>query len=100
MEIGDSDFEDNEFNNLMNNINNENNINIINYLNDAAQIPLKRKYHVRERRNPFDEYDEVEFLRRFRFSKAEVTQVYDLIDGRRNLEPLVNNFQFNTFGIA
>lgn len=87
--------EDNEFNNLLNNINDNNNMNNLNFLNDRANVRFIRKYHVRNRRNPFVEFDEAEFIRRFRISKAEVTHVYNLIDGPENLEPLVKYFSYD-----
>lgn len=50
----------------------------------------KRKYTVHERVDPFLKYDYSEFERRFRMSKQLVIHLYDLLDGRRTLEPLVN----------
>lgn len=51
---------------------------------------FKRKYTVRPRLNPFLEYDESEFKRRYRLSKAQLKKLYFLLDGPRLLEPQVN----------
>lgn len=53
-----------------------------------------RKYTVRKRLDPFVEYDDLEFQRRYRMSKANVWKIYDLIDGRNTLEPQVCMMQF------
>lgn len=49
----------------------------------------RRKYHVRQRINPIEEFDNEEFIRRFRFSKDEVKFIYDLLNGNETLEPMV-----------
>lgn len=85
-----------EFFDLMNLLNNENYNNyflylelVNNNLNLNENQNICRKYHVRERRNPMDEYDDSEFKRRFRFTKREVKTLYDLLDGQTTLEPKV-----------
>lgn len=55
---------------------------------------IKRKYTVRKRIDPFQVYDENEFQRRYRLSKAQVNNLYELIDGRNTLEPMVNAVPF------
>lgn len=92
--------EDIDLNNLLNQINNENNSNnsfnirlIEEVLNE--NIHLRREYHIKERLNPFEKYDENEFRRRFRFTKNEVQQLYNSIDGDNTLEPQVIFFRFD-----
>lgn len=86
--------EDFELYNLLNqidNINNFRNIRIVEMLeHNNVQIP--RKYRIKKRVNPIQDYDENEFKHRFRFSKNEVKYLYDLIDGQSTLEPIVNIF--------
>lgn len=50
---------------------------------------IRRKYTVRNRIDPFQEYDDDEFKRRYRLSKEQVNNLYELIDGRNTLEPMV-----------
>lgn len=50
---------------------------------------FKRDYTVRERLNPFEEYSEREFEKRYRLSKALVKKLYLLLDGQHLLEPQV-----------
>lgn len=92
--------EDIELNNLLNQINNENNLNNLFNIRIIGEvlnenIHLRRVYHIKERLNPFDKYDEHEFRRRFRFTKNEVQQLYNLIDGDNSLEPQVISSRFN-----
>lgn len=58
------------------------------FLNDNINN-IRRKYHVRQRINPIEEFDNEEFIRRFRFSKDEVKLIYDLLNGNETLEPMV-----------
>lgn len=51
---------------------------------------FKRNYTVRPRFDPFAEYDEKEFEKRYRLSKALVKKLYLLLDGEHFLEPQVN----------
>lgn len=51
---------------------------------------FKRNYTVRPRLDPFVEYDEREFERRYRLSKALVKKLYLLLDSENLLEPQVN----------
>lgn len=84
-----------EFFDLMNFLNNENYNNYFLYLEHLNNLNLNenqnicRKYHVRKRRDPMNEYDDSEFERRFRFTKREVKTLYDLLDGQATLEPKV-----------
>lgn len=58
---------------------------------------FKRNYTVRSRLDPFVEYDEREFKRRYRLPKALVQRLYLLLDGPNLLEPHVNFFTSNKF---
>lgn len=79
----------NEFN-FQNNINNLNLIQLLDFVDEP-----KRKYIVRERIDPFVLYDDDEFTQRYRMSKTMVHTLYDLIDGRHTLEPMVRtNYMF------
>lgn len=51
----------------------------------------KRKYTVQDRVDPFELYDENEFERRYRLSKALTWKVFHLIDGPNTLDPMVNS---------
>lgn len=75
---------------FLNNINNQNNNFNLQYL-ELLELRRnhRRKYTVRKRFNPMLEYDDAEFLRRFRFPKAEVQEIYDSINGAATLEPMV-----------
>lgn len=73
----------NEFN-FQNNINNLNLGNLLDFFDEP-----KRKYTVRERIDPFAAYDDDEFRRRYRLSKAMVRSLYEQIDGQNTLEPMV-----------
>lgn len=48
---------------------------------------IKKKYTIRNRIDPFEEYDDDEFRRRL--SKEQVNNLYELIDGQNTLEPMV-----------
>lgn len=50
---------------------------------------IKKKYTIRNRIDPFEEYDDDEFRRRYRLSKEQVNNLYELIDGQNTLEPMV-----------
>lgn len=82
---------------VFNNIQNEN-IEIIRALNQ--EVPFRRKYTVQERIDPFQIYDESEFERRYRLSKAQVHALYDYIDGNQTLEPLLVREGFTIPGIT
>lgn len=71
---------------------NINQLNIDNYIiNDFLPINrgMKRKYTVRRRIDPFEEYDEPDFRRRYRLSKEQTRRLFQLIDGNNTLEPMV-----------
>lgn len=95
--------EDLELFNLYNQINDQ--INADNLLNIqiieqmiCQNTPRRKTYRVKRRLNPFEDLDEDEFKRRFRFTKNEVHMLYDLLDGANTLEPEVNfsaNFFYN-----
>lgn len=89
-----------ELNFLMNIIDDQNNVNNLLDIQQIEQIlneniRLRRPYHIRNRINPFREYDEKEFKCRFRFTKQEVRRLYNLIDGDNTLEPKVEFFVSN-----
>lgn len=92
--------EDMELYNLLNEINNMNNLVNLQNLHNLQMIDMLanehirqwRKYRIRKRLNPMEDYDDSEFKKRFRFSKVEVEQMYNLIDGQNTLEPLVSFF--------
>lgn len=78
-------------------------LNDLNNFNDQANLFYRdclnrqfRKYNVRKRFDPFVEYTNIEFKRRFRFCKNQVRYIYDLIDGADTLEPMVIFFLFTT----
>lgn len=79
--------------NLLNNINNQINVTnqmmLENFEFLERSIYGTRKHTVFPRVNPFDRYDDNEFCRRYRLSKEQVNQLYDMIDGENSLEPLV-----------
>lgn len=82
-----------DFINLLNNTNNNENLiylQNLNNLNLNENQRNRRKYKVRNRIDPMVQYDEEEFERRFRFKKSEVNILYNLLDGRNTLEPLVS----------
>lgn len=92
--------EDGEFNHMMQQINNENILNNLLNIQQIEQviddrIHLRRVYRIRKRLNPFEEYDEGDFRRRFRFTKNEVHELYGLINGDNTLEPQVIFFNLN-----
>lgn len=68
-----------------------NHINNAQILNDPVFLAqtFKRKYTIRNRLDPFEEYDEPEFKRRYRLSKRLAIRLYELIDGINTLEPMV-----------
>lgn len=78
--------EDDELNDLLNDINN---FDTQNNFFTRQQLDVGRKYRIRPRLNPIAYFDEEEFERRFRFSKNEVEEIYNLINGQQTLEPLV-----------
>lgn len=78
--------------NLINDVNNQNNSVNLEYL-QAKNEQYTRKYHVRKKINPFEEFDDNEFKIRFRFSKEEVKHLYDLIDGPVTLNPQVRIYK-------
>lgn len=84
-----------EFLDLMNIEINFQNQEYLQFLNDNINNN-RRKYHVRQRidPNPIEEFDNEEFTRRFRFSKDEVKLIYDLLNGKETLEPMVFIFRF------
>lgn len=92
--------EDIELQNILNNLNNTDNLNNLRYLNDMHDQNFARKYTVRNRLNPFTEYNNEEFERRFRFTKSEVRMIYDFINGKQTLEPMVNFIDKNLFEIS
>lgn len=94
--MGDADF---ELYFLLNQIDNQNNLNNLLNIQHIEQIQngnirLRRSYRIRNRIDPFTEYNEKEFKCRFRFTKHEVHQIYNLIDGDNTLEPKVSSFCF------
>lgn len=83
-----------EFYNLLNQLANENNASNsmnIQYLNRVHKRNLHKKRRAKKRINPMIEYGPLEFKKRFRFSKTQVKYIYDLVDGRSTLEPMVRN---------
>lgn len=89
------DDEDLEVLNLLNVMNNQNNVeNLLNFHIIEQIMPenihLRKTYRIKKRIHPFEDLDDNEFKRRFRFSKNEVHTLYDLIDGANTLEPKVN----------
>lgn len=57
----------------------------------------KKKYTVRQRVNPLEVYDEEEFRRRFRLTKAGVRYLYTLIGAQ--LEPIISRENFTISGM-
>lgn len=73
---------------------NMNQLNIDNFIMNDFQpinrrIRMRRKYTIRRRIDPFEEYDELDFKRRYRLSKEQTRRLFDLIDGNNTLEPMV-----------
>lgn len=67
-------------------------------LEQECELLEERKgYKIQRRRNPFHEYTEEEFRRRFRLTKTIVWYLYDLIGA--DLEPLVTRESFTISGI-
>lgn len=81
-----------DFYRLLNEIDNENNLVNLQLIEamDRNFFRIPRKYHIRKRLNPMSDYDNEEFKQRFRLSKVEAYQLYDLIDGSNTLEPAVS----------
>lgn len=73
--------------NLVNIQNNFMNMQLSRIINGRKKF--RRKYRVRKRIDPIREFDESEFKYRFRFSKREVREIYNLIDGPTTLDPMV-----------
>lgn len=87
--------------NMLNSMNNFNSRSNSLYLNAIRhQHVHRRKYHVRRRINPFEEFEEEEFKRRFRFSKAAVREIYNEINGSETLEPKVDRSPFTINGMT
>lgn len=86
------DGEEFELHNLLNEIDNENNLINIQIMEGMIynNVPIRRKYHVRKRLNPMEDYDDDEFKRRYRFTKNQVQELYNLVDGQNTLEPTVS----------
>lgn len=89
-----------EFYNFVQNYNNECNLFNQNYLYFRHGEPERRKYNVRERLDPFIYYDAREFKLRFRFTKEEVEEIFELINGKETLDPLVDRPPFTIGGIV
>lgn len=79
--------------NLVNTQNNFMNVQLSRIINGRKKF--RRKYRVRRRIDPMREFDEKEFNYRFRFSKREVRQIYNLIDGPTTLDPMVRTSCIN-----
>lgn len=80
--------------NLVNNVNNQNNLINLEYLQlENEQHTYNRKYHVRKRMNPLEEFDDEEFKIRFRFSKDEVKHLFEMINGSETLDPKVRIYE-------
>lgn len=84
----------------INEMNLANNQNIQDIILAHNALPMKRKYTVQTRIDPFQIYDEVEFKRRYRLTKAQVNTVYNLIDGDRTLESLIVRENFTIDGMT
>lgn len=74
-----------------------NNINMVNLdiMNNLQNVQVdfgRRTYRVRNRSDPMVDFNDREFLDRFRMTKRQILLFYDWIDGARNLEPMVNTF--------
>lgn len=91
------DNEDIELYNALNVVNEQNNIFMRQYIN--MHYP-RRKYRIHHRIDPMNEFDDEEFVQRFRFSKAEVQQIYNLINGRELLEPMKERVGFTIAGMV
>lgn len=64
---------------------------------ECEKIIKKKEYKIQIRRDPFTEYSDTEFRRRFRLSKVAVRYLYDLIGA--DLEPLVVRESFTISGL-
>lgn len=85
---------------MLNSMNNFNNRSNILYLNAIRNATVSRKYHVRRRIDPFEEFDDQEFERRFRISKTGVKEIYDQINGNETLEPKFDRSPFTISGMV
>lgn len=66
----------------------ENDFRNIALLDQVDQVSnLKRKYTTQQRIDPFEIYDEDEFESRYRMTKAQVWNLFDMIDGPALLSP-------------
>lgn len=76
----------NDLNQMVNNNNTQNQrmIEIIGLMENQ-----KRKYKVQKRINPFEIYDDDEFMRRFRLRKSKVEEIFGWLDGVNTLDPMV-----------
>lgn len=81
-----------------------NDIAVYNYIQNVQLLQIleniqqeKRKYKVHKRIDPFQIYDDDEFRRRYRLSKAIARKLYDLLDGKNTLEPMVCLKLFSPF---
>lgn len=81
--------EDFELDNLLNQLQNANNLINIQSISILKNIEGRKKRIKRKRINPMVDYGRREFKRKFRFSKTEVKHIYDLLDGKNTLEPIV-----------
>lgn len=77
-----------EFFDLINQLENENNLLHFELL-DFFNSNIKKRQNVKKRINPFVDYFDHDFKQRFRFSKDEVNQLYNSINGPQYLEPMV-----------
>lgn len=68
------------------------NVNRVFDLVNLVGLNMPRKYTIQERIDPFSIYDDVEYERRYRLSKALSMKLYELIDGATTLEPKVSKF--------
>lgn len=60
----------------------------------------KRKYTVQKRIDPFEIYDEEEFLRRYRVTKTMARKLFEELNGPETLDPMVNCLIFcSYFGV-
>ena len=66
-------------------------------LEDEILLRNRKPYRIQTRREPFTEYTNNEFRRRFRLSKDTVRYLYDLIGAQ--LEPLVTRTGFTISGM-
>lgn len=70
---------------------------VYNLEQECELLQERREYKIQTRRNPFDQYTEEEFLRRFRLTKTTVRYLYDLIGA--DLEPLIARESFTISGL-